>query len=184
MGLRDSTRLAKWVNGILLWLIGTMLISVLFTDSEVGHILAVIWLFTFPVVFYFIARVPKGQHKTSVVNGILNILLYSPKGSILQRTCLECGRLGEMKKAIDKNKYQFIILLGLMAGLFPGVILYVYFDDKFICSNCGSLDKHLPHFNDINLSGNEIKQCPYCAEDIKKEAIFCKHCRKDLQSAK
>lgn len=31
-----------------------------------------------------------------------------------------------------------------------------------------------------NIGSEETKKCPYCAEDVKKAAVICKHCGKDI----
>ncbi|WP_413460095.1 superinfection immunity protein [Herbaspirillum huttiense] len=39
------------------------------------------------------------------------------------------------------------------------------------------------HIGNTKSEGNGLKKCPYCAEDIKIEAIKCKHCQSELSTS-
>jgi hypothetical protein len=53
-----------------------------------------------------------------------------------------------------------IIIFGLIIG--PGI---------WLVKVANKMKDELP---------GEIKKCPYCAEDVNKDAVICKHCKKDL----
>jgi tetratricopeptide (TPR) repeat protein len=40
----------------------------------------------------------------------------------------------------------------------------------------------MPHSSEDNPPATSTKKCPYCAEEIRGEAIVCKHCGRNLQS--
>ncbi len=79
---------------------------------------------------------------------------------------------GAIAVGIWNHKRGYTFLMGLIVSVLfspvVGVIVVLLYRDQ-------SKNPAI-----VGTSPKSLKKCPYCAEDIKKEAKVCKHCGRDL----
>lgn len=75
--------------------------------------------------------------------------------------------------ALAAKKGRSGVLWGLLAFIFTPLVIIIV--------ACLSTDETAKEKNMRSLEDMDYRDCPYCAEKIKREACVCKHCGKDVE---
>jgi len=79
---------------------------------------------------------------------------------------------------------QFIVILGILFYVIPGLIFMGWGWGKFKCPKCDALAKNTAASANSQQQTvtREERECPWCAETILVAAKICKHCGKEVPS--
>jgi hypothetical protein len=136
----------------------------------------------------FIFKSTFGIEMGRIPRDSVNSIFIEKKSSVTQRlTATRMLTLGIFSLAAPKKREDNIYCLVIDWDDQQGVTNNTIFEFSGPLNNItangslSSLKKYLLPKGQI-LKPDE-KKCPYCAETIKKEAVFCKHCNKDLTAS-
>lgn len=124
-----------------------------------------------------VVRVLKTPQPNRTPDATMTTTTQSFKLAKSRRACLQCGYRGAMTTWFNHLLPLLAAIALLFAYIVPGLIFIAWGWGKYKCPNCNALGKNRPlNYDDID----NDRACPFCAEKIKREAIACKHCGRDL----